>query len=406
MSAWCPSLLKMQNLPKLDSVPYAAGRIDELLAKIFSVSAIVLAIDVFRNGLSQLPYINPIWLYVYSAALMVSLIGGLASAFWFGHMKIWYRAIVFSTLAAMVTWPLQVAETSNLPMHFKPYIWWAVGFAALAAAGAFKNRTAIAFLVLMPAIWLLILTSEYGGAESFNRALEDALYSFFFSGSIAVLVMFLRHRASQVDSEYASLSQTRLERAFLDVVELERTKVNSIMHDSVIAALDSAAEANSEEQRLEAANLASEAIGRLQRESDRDPMARNQISSQAYFESLRASIERRSKFVLVKVKSRVDVAIPFEIAVGMAEATFQAIVNSLEHAPKASVREVVMSSTRNSIKMVVLDDGPGFRMATIPRNRLGIRVAIFERLQSLGVKAKLKTAPGEGTTWVFELVIS
>jgi two-component sensor histidine kinase len=214
--------------------------------------------------------------------------------------------------------------------------------------------------------------------------------------------MFLRHRASEVDSEYAALSQTRLERAFLDVVELERTKVNSIVHDNVIAALDAAAEANSEQQRLEAANLASEAIGRLEREAERDPMARSQISSQAYFESLKGSIERRSNFVSVSVKSRVDVSIPFEIAVGLAEATFQAVVNSLEHAPKAKTREVVMSSTRNSIKVLVIDDGPGFRMSAVPRNRLGIRVAIFERLKSLGVSTKLKTAPGEGTTWVFE----
>jgi len=135
-------------------------------------------------------------------------------------------------------------------------------------------------------------------------------------------------------------------------------------------------------------------------------MARNQISSQAYFESLKASIERQSKFVLVKVKSRVDVTIPFEIAVGLAEATFQAVVNSLEHAPKANLREVVMSSTRDSIKVLVIDDGPGFRMSAVPRNRLGIRVAIFERLKSLGVTAKLKSAPGEGTTWVFEWVLS
>ena len=387
-------------------VPFALGRIDELLAKIFAISATVLSIDVFRNGLAQLSYVYPVWLWTYSAALVVSLIGALASAFWFGRMKIWYRAIVFSTLAAMITWPLQVSDIELLPMHFKPYIWWAVGFAALAATGAFKNKTAISFLILMPTIWFFILTSQYGGGENIYRALEDALYSFFFSGSISVLVMFLRHRAGQVDTEYAVLSQTRLDRAFLDVVELERTKVNSIVHDNVISALDAAAEANSEEQRHRAANLASEAIGRLERESDRDPMARSQISSQAYFESLKSSIERHSKFILVKLKSRVDIAIPFEVAVGLAEATFQAIVNSLEHAPKAKVREVVMSSTRNSIKVLVIDDGPGFRMSAVPRNRLGIRVAIFERLKSLGVSTKLKTAPGEGTTWIFEWVQS
>ena len=394
----------MQNLPKLESVPFAAGRIDELLAKIFSVSALVLSIDVIRNGFEQLSYLNPIWLFAYSGVLLVSLVGAFASAFWFGHMKFWYRAIFFVTLAAMITWPLQVADAAALPLHYKPYIWWAVGFASLAAAGAFKNRTAIALLVLMPAIWILILTSEYGGVETLYLALEDALYSFFFSGSIAVLVMFLRHRASQADIESAALSRTRFERAFLDAMQLERAKINSIVHDSAISSLEAAAEASSVEQIEEAGRLATEAIERLEREGTRDPMARGKISSQVFFESLRASIERRSKFVLVKVKSQVDVEIPFEIAVGMAEATFQALTNSLEHAPKAKLREVVMTSTRNSIKFVVVDDGPGFRMASIPRHRIGIRVAIFERLKTLGVEAKLNAAPAEGTTWIFEWV--
>jgi hypothetical protein len=110
----------MQNLPKFETVPFAAGRIDELLAKIFSVSALVLSIDVIRNGFEQLSYLNPIWLFAYSGVLLVSLVGAFASAFWFGHMKFWYRAIFFVTLAAMITWPLQVADAAALPLQTTP----------------------------------------------------------------------------------------------------------------------------------------------------------------------------------------------------------------------------------------------------------------------------------------------
>lgn len=392
----------MSNLAPTPVIPFARGRIEELLAKIFAVCAAVLSIDVFRNGFDQLPLLNRVWFYSFCAALTISLIGGLASAFWLGHMKIWYRAIVFITLIAMVTWPLQVIDAAALPVGFKPYIWWAVGFATLAAAGAFRNSIAIALLILMPIFWFVIRTSPFGAAESTAMAVEDSLYSFFFSGSVAILVIFLRNRAIQVDTEFAELSRTRLERAFLDVVQLERTKINSIVHDSVVYALDSAVEASSDSQRAEAARLAIEAIGRLDRESVRDPAAGDQISSQAYFESMKASLERRSEFVTVKIKSPVDIQIPFEIAVGLAEATFQALTNSLEHAPTASSRKIVMSSTRTSIKFLIVDNGPGFRMSSVPRSRIGIRVAIFERLQSLGAEAKLASAPGEGTTWVFE----
>lgn len=383
-------------------MPIALGRIDDLLAKIFAVAAIVLSLDVVRNGFQQLPLLNPIWFYTFMAAILLSLAGSFLAAFWLGAMRFWYRAIIFSTLAAMVLWPLQVVDAALLPNDFKPWVWWAVGFASLAATGAFKRNTAIVFLVLMPVIWLFIRISPFGASENFVIALEDSLYSFFFSTSVSLLVMFLRHRAAQVDSEFEALSAARLERAFLDVRQIERTKINSIVHGSVIASLDAAAEANSEAERTAATKSAKDAILRLERESYRDPMAREQISSQALFESLKAAIERRNTFVEVKVKSPVDLQVSYEVAVALAEATFQALNNSIVHAAKASKRKVALNSSRNSIKVVIVDDGVGFRMSSVPKNRLGVRVAIFERLESLGVKVNLQSSPGEGTTWVFE----
>jgi signal transduction histidine kinase len=357
-----------------------------------------------RNGFQQLPMLNSFWFYTFMSAILVSLAGSFLAAFWLGSMRFWYRAIIFSTLAAMVLWPLQVADTSSLPNDYKPWVWWAVGFASLAATGAFKRNTALVFLVLMPLVWLGVRISPFGASENFGIALEDSLYSFFFSTSVSLLVMFLRHRAAQVDREFEALSAARLERAFLDVMQIERTKINSIVHDSVIASLDWAADANSEAERAAAANAANEAIMRLEREASRDPMAREQISSQSLYESLKAAIERRSTFVLVKVKSPVDLQVPFEVAVALAESTFQALNNSLVHAANALNRQVVLSSSRNSLKVMIIDDGIGFRMSSVPKNRLGVRIAIFQRLETLGVRVNLQSSPGEGATWVFEWI--
>lgn len=392
----------MSKAEATSPAPIALGRVDDLLAKIFAVAALVLSIDVVQNGFAQLPLLSPIWFYLFLSAILISLAGSVLAAFWFGSMRFWYRAIVFSTLAAMVLWPVQVVDATSMPPHFKPWVWWAVGFASLAATGAFKRNTALGFLVLMPTVWLIVRVSPYGASENSGIALEDSLYSFFFSTSVSLLVMFLRHRSAQVDTEFESLSAARLERAFLDVMQIERAKINAIVHDSVIASLDAAAEATSGAARTAAAMSAQDAIRRLERESQRDPVAREVISSQSFFESLKAAIERRSTFVLVKVKAPVDLQIGYEIAVAMAEATFQALNNSLVHANKALNRKVVLSSTRNSIKIVIVDDGEGFRMSRVPKNRLGVRVAIFDRLESLGVRANLQSSPGEGTSWIFE----
>ena len=380
--------------------PIALGRIDDLLAKVFSVSSAVLAIDVIRNALDQVDRLNAIWFWLTFSAVLIAQFGSLLAAFVFGHMKFWYRAITISTLVTLMMWPLQA--THPLAENFKPWIWWSVGFASLAAVGAFNRSLAFVFLVAMPTVWLVIRTSVFGGAVDFVQALDEALYSFFFSASLGLLVMFLRHRASQVDREFSSLQQIRLERAFLDVVQFERVKINSIIHDNVIAALDAAASAESDQDRNSAAAAANQSISRLNRERATDPGKREEVSSQSFFESVKVSLERRSQFLKLTIKSRVDLSVPVEVAVALAEATFQAVSNSIEHAATATKREITLSSSGQGIKITVVDNGPGFRMARVPKSLIGVRVTIFKRLETAGVKANLASAPGEGTTWIFE----
>ena len=389
---------------KLSSTPspIAQERVEGLLAKVFSVAAAVLSIDLFRNALDQQHLLNPVWFWLFFSALMISQVGSIIGAYWLGRMQIWYRAITITTVAAMISWPLQVVDPSALPEHFKPWIWWSVGFAALAAVGAFKRNVSFIFLFAMPIIWLVVRTSVYGANEPFVFALEDVLYSFFFSTSLALLVMFLRHRASQVDAEFHELFRARFERAYLDTIQAERTKINSILHSQVVATFDRAAESLTAEERKAAAQDATDAIGRLEREAARDPKAQDEISASAYFTSLKSAIERRAESVKVITKAKVDLQVPLEVAIGLAEATFQALGNSLEHAPTATKREASMSSNRDGIKLVLVDNGPGFRMSRVPRNRMGVRLTIFKRLETLGVVVNLKSSPGEGTTWVFE----
>lgn len=392
----------MFSEPSSSPAPIAQERVEGLLAKVFSIAAAFLSIDLFRNALEQQDLLNPFWFWLFFSAMMIAQVGSIIGAFWLGHMQLWYRALTITTVLAMVTWPLQVADTSALPEHFKPWIWWSVGFAALAAIGAFKRNLSFVFLFGMPLIWLLIRTSDYGSNEPPLLALEDVLYSFLFSTSLALLVMVLRHRASQVDIEFDQLFRARFERAYLDTVQNERVKINSILHDRVVATLDRAADAVSVSEFAEATALAEDAIGRLEREALRDPQARQVISSFAFFESLKSAIERRYVSVKVSTKAKHEVELPFELAIGLAEATFQALGNSLEHAPTAAKREVSLVSSKSGVKLVLLDDGPGFRMSRVPRNRMGVRLSIFKRLETLGAEARLQSAPGEGTTWVFE----
>jgi len=91
-----------------------------------------------------------------------------------------------------------------------------------------------------------------------------------------------------------------------------------------------------------------------------------------------------------------------EVASALADATAQALTNSLQHAPGASERLLRLKISERQIKIVIRDDGPGFRPARISKSRLGLRVSIIERVESVGGRVFIETAPGEGTTIVLE----
>jgi signal transduction histidine kinase len=382
--------------------PIAQDRVEILLSKIYSVASISLAIEMLSNALAQRALLNSFWFILSLSLLALSQVGAVFGAFIFGNMKLWYRSIFFVTLAILISWPLQIESVARLPEDFRPWIWWAVGFASLSAVGAFKRLLGLFALLVMPVTWVLVRTSVWGGSGSLVNAIEDSLYALFFSCAVSILVLLLRERAQEVDDEYAAYFQSRFERAFLEVVQRERTKINSIVHDRVVRALDRAADATTEEQRGEAAAVAIDSIGRLEREAARDPLSLQTVAASSLFDAINAAAVQNDEITRVKIGSRQDVEVPIEIAIGIAEATFQALANSREHAANASRREVLLSSTNSALKVVVVDNGPGFRMARVPRSRLGLRVSVFDRLRALGVEANLKSAPGEGTTWVFE----
>lgn len=92
-------------------------------------------------------------------------------------------------------------------------------------------------------------------------------------------------------------------------------------------------------------------------------------------------------------------ALPIPVAEAMYSAAVQGMVNSLQHAGSGVRRWVeVRGLGHGAIQVQVGDDGGGFDPATVPTERLGVRVSIIERLSSAGGHAEIDSTPGQGTT--------
>jgi signal transduction histidine kinase len=91
-----------------------------------------------------------------------------------------------------------------------------------------------------------------------------------------------------------------------------------------------------------------------------------------------------------------------EVAAALTEATIQAVQNSVLHAGSKAKREVHLKSSQGILKIVIKDNGIGFRPNRLPRGRLGIKLSIHGRMESAGGKARIVSAPRQGTTVILE----
>ncbi|NDE68759.1 MAG: hypothetical protein EB057_01630 [Microbacteriaceae bacterium] len=207
------------------------------------------------------------------------------------------------------------------------------------------------------------------------------------------------------DGSFDIANSQRTEAAILEAqVEAqakERARLDALVHDSVLTALISAGGANSAEETKASAELATLAIERLQNAEDTADRAADVLCS-ALFDSVISAVQRIDPAIEFKKTCLTSVTVSGEVASALTEATIQAVHNSLLHAGAKARRELHLKSTNGNLKIVVVDDGLGFRPNRLPRGRLGIKLSIHGRMENVGGKAHIASAPRKGTTVVLE----
>jgi signal transduction histidine kinase len=112
--------------------------------------------------------------------------------------------------------------------------------------------------------------------------------------------------------------------------------------------------------------------------------------------------ERIDPKIKSKKNCRTSISVDAETVSALTEATIQAIHNSLMHAGPNASRELSLKSSKAGIKIVILDNGKGFRMSQVNRSRMGIKVSIIGRMEAVGGSAHIVSQPRQGTTVVLE----
>jgi signal transduction histidine kinase len=384
------------------SKSFALNRLNDLLEKTFSVVVPLIGVQMLVNAVSQSHLLNP-WSFWPGAIGMAISILGLVFGVWVtNHATFWLRLLVVVTMLILVTWPLDVVSGQELPADFQPWIWWAVGLAAIASIGAFALWPATIIVVFLPVMWFFIRQTEPGGGQGFWAALQESTTTFMFSATFVALVVGLRYEASKVDAANQQAAEAAVELARVDAIERERGRVDALVHDSVLTTLLVAANAHNLEQQQAATELAEAAIAKLREAKNSETDLPTTISVSSLFSALEQAASRAADDLVVHIEGACDAGVPSEVAAAVSEATIQSVTNSVQHAGTVSKRELFLRGSARGFKVVIKDNGRGFRPSRIPKNRLGVRLSVIHRVEAVGGRVYFDTKLGEGTSVILE----
>jgi signal transduction histidine kinase len=227
----------------------------------------------------------------------------------------------------------------------------------------------------------------------------------------------LEHSAAAADATLAGADRDASEQRVVLSRNTERREHERLLHDTVLNTLTALARASG----ADAAGL----VGRCRRDvalmeyalsDSRDPA---KVAGRPFgglligIEAAAIEIRSRGLDVHVDVAGRrpgvgdvpglavAPPAVPAPVAIAMAYAVREALVNVVSHAGTGEawveVRQAGPGEPPGGLRVTVRDAGAGFDPAAVDQTRLGLRRSIVERLADVGGRASVRSSPGQGT---------
>lgn len=371
----------------------ASNRLEELIRRISGFVHLLVGIEVCVNGFNQVQVVNGLntWLFsIYVGLALLTLF-----SLWFGSSKVIplaYSALVFLIAVLM---PLTEISGFDFNSNGRPWIWWAIGFAAILLAVFTKTWQWSLYLVAISFVWFGSQLSLFGQERVLQASLDSA-YFIVYCFAVMALVSLVREGAAEVDKANSESIQSSLQQAKTEAIERERQRVDALVHDQVLHTLLLAAKAQGPDEIRAAGESAVTAIRALEQAKSEQERS-DVVTTAGLFRALENAAEKLDPRIQVEISgSSLDSLAP-EIAQAITEATLQALDNSIQHS-KAQTIWLSLSSDGKGVRFVVKDDGIGFRPDRISKDRIGISTSILFRMKSIRGLAEVESAPGAGTT--------
>lgn len=217
----------------------------------------------------------------------------------------------------------------------------------------------------------------------------------------------LEQRIAERTAELNAANERLREKAALDAVAAERTRLARDLHDAVTQTLFSTTLIADVLPELWALNPAE---GRRRLEELRQmtrgalaemrtllvelrPNALIEVPLPTLLRQLTEAMASRSR-IAIQLSAEGECRLPPDVQVGLYRIAQEALNNVVKHA-RAS-QAVVTLRLCDPVRLTVADDGVGFDPAAVTADHLGLRI-MRERAEAIGAKLSVYSEPGEGT---------
>ena len=380
---------------------YARARVDRLIGRTFAAGAIALSIESGLNFFGQLKYLNQPFAWALTLVLWSTTIA-LTYSFWFGKANyLFLRIHALYMVILILSWPFVLNSGVPQDGSYYPWIWWGVDTGWTAVALSFSWRFALVYYVSLIGLMQLIFSLPMGGSHNLVILITDSFFTFLTNASISVIALMIRAAANRTDEANSEAIRAEVQQAEAEAKAKERLRLDGLIHDSVLTALISASQAKNVEEAKASAELAGTALRKLS-EVQRGDMAQSPVYCSELFDSIILAANRIDPKIKTKKNCATIISVDAEAVSALTESTIQAIYNALLHAGPNASRELSLKSSNAGIKIVILDNGKGFRVSQIDKSRMGIKVSIIGRMEAVGGSAHVVSQPRQGTTVVLE----
>jgi signal transduction histidine kinase len=383
--------------PRNPRNPISHAQIEIALSRSVAGVAVIFALQALPLMLEQLASRRPGSAVPIGIALGLAILVFVVATLFRRSIRTTGGIVAVVYLVALIVWPLVMRDPSAV-LDSKPWLWYLCSVATSCAAIAFPLVWAIIYTVVTPVTFGLLRVLPSGGEAENLLAVLDTCYAMLLGGVVLLIIYVLRDATNKVDTAQSNALAKYAVAVRHHATEMERVEVDSIVHDSVLATLLSAAGVRNAKGAELAAAMARSAIIRLQEASGERTLDDATVDLNRLVERLRGAAADTGAFSVVE--RGVDVlSIPENVAEALYAASVQAMVNSVQHAGPAETRNLTIGGNDQSgCRIEISDTGCGFDLTSVASARLGVRVAIRKRIASVGGVAVVKSIRGQGTT--------